>query len=133
MNVSDVLAELLTAVAGTGIRVPPRWGDRPAGGPMALVDLPTKVIFDAGGRGFDRFPDVAVIVLGGSPTVPGSFREIAGYADGTGAKSVKQVLEAYPYTTCGAVRVAEATPDVVTVDGLDHLAWIFHVDVTGRR
>jgi hypothetical protein len=133
MRVADVLAELLAALATTGVRTPPRWGDRPAGGPMGLVDLPTKIIFDAGGRGFDRFPDVAVLVLGGSPTVPESFRALAPYADGTGASSVKAALEAYPFTACGAVRVADAVPEVVTLDGIDHLAWVFHVDVTGRR
>lgn len=133
MNLADVLTEIIAAVATTGLRVPERLGDRPASGsPSALVELPTEIGYDTGGPGFDRYPDVQVIVMGGVPTRPDSLRALAPYADGAGPLSVKQAVQTYPYASCGRVRVARTTPEVVTIHGVDQLAFVFHCDVTGR-
>lgn len=130
MIIVDVLQELMAAAATAGVSVPDRWGERPVQVPMALVELPDRIEYDAGGTGFTRYPDVALVVAGGEPTRPDAFRQIAGYAD-TGPGSLKDVIESYPYTSCDAVRVAWAEPQVVTLAGTDRIAMILHVDVSG--
>jgi len=132
MILGAVLAELLTAAAATGVRTPPRLGDRPAGAPMAIVELPASILFDRGGR-FDRYPDVRLVVMCGPPTAPASWRALTPFADGAGPQSVKAAVDGYAYTSCSTVRVASAEPDVVTFDGVDQLALVFHIDVTGGR
>jgi hypothetical protein len=132
MNVAAVLDEIMAAASAV-VPVPRRWGERPPSPPMALVDWPTKVLYDAGGRGFDRYPDVALIVLIGRPADPAAHRSMLPYLDGTGPQSIKQAIEAYRFTTCVAVRVAEASPEVVTLSGTDLLAATFHLDIAGRR
>jgi hypothetical protein len=129
---ADVLSELLAAAATTGVRIPPQLGDKPAGSPMAIVELPDTILFDKGGR-FDRYPDVRLVLMCGPPTAPTSWRALTPYADGTGPKSMKAALEAHPYTACSTVRVASAEPDVVSYSGVDQLAIVFHIDVTGGR
>ena len=133
MILTAVLAELLAAAAATGVRTPPRLGDRPAGAPMAVVELPGRIDFDTGGRGFMRYPDVRLVVMCGPPTAPASWRALAPFADGSGPQSVKTAIEAYAYTACSTVRVSSAEPDVVAFDGVDQLALVFHIDVTGAR
>lgn len=133
MIVADVLTELMTAVTATGVHVPNRWGERPNQPPMALVELPGRVDFDTGGRGFDRIPDVNLIVLVGDPTRDDSFRKAAPYMDGVGDRSVKQAVESHRYTSCSTVRVAWCEPTVARLQDTPHLALIFHIDVTGSR
>jgi hypothetical protein len=133
MIIADVLGELMAAVHQTGVHVPNQWGQRPNQPPMALVELPARVDFDAGGRGLDRIPDVNLVVLVGAPDNPDAFRAAAPYLDGTGPRSVKQAMESYRYTSCSTVRVAWAEPTVATLQADKHLALIFHIDVTGSR
>ncbi len=133
MILVDVLAELLAAAATTGVVTPPRVGDRPAGAPMAIVELPDSILYDTGGRGLDRYPDVRLVVMAGTPGRPESVRALCPYADGTGPQSIKAALESFPYTACSAVRVAKAEPAAVAYSGVDQLAMIFHCDVAGGR
>ena len=133
MILADVLGELMAAAEGAGVAVPERWGDRPPRPPLAVVELPERVVFDVGGTGFDRYPSVSLVVIVGEPASPHSYRALTGYLDGTGPQSVKAAVEAYAYTACGTVRVIDAVPDVVTLAGVDFLAAVFHIDVTGRR
>lgn len=133
MILADVLDELMAAVESAGISVPERWGDRPPRPPIALVQLPDRVVFDTGGTGFDRYPSLGLVVAVGEPGAPTSYRALTGYLDGSGPQSVKQAVESYEYAACGTVRVVDAVPDVVTLAGIDLLAAIFHIDVAGRR
>lgn len=133
MRLLAVLSELMQA-AGTvdGITVPPRWGDRPPRPPTALVELPEEIQYDAGGRGYDRLPDVPLVVLCGDPTQPAAFRTAAAYAD-TGPGSVKTVMESYDYVEPITVRVASCTPDVADLAGTSFYVVIFHLDVAVSR
>lgn len=133
MILADVLDELMAAAEGAGVAVPERWGDRPPRPPLALVELPDRIVFDTGGTGFDRYPSVALVVIVGDPAAPASYRALTGYLDGTGPQSIKQAVEAYAYTACGTVRVVDAVPDVVSLAGVDLLAAVFHIDVAGGR
>ena len=133
MNLEEVAGELTLALKTiTGLRVPP-WGVESISPPAAVIALPERIDYDATyGRGSDRFPDLAVIVLVGQPEQRSARKTIAAYADGSGAKSVKAKLEAYTYTSCDSVRVAWAEFDTARYAGTDYLAAIFHLDITGK-
>ncbi|RQW83557.1 hypothetical protein [Micromonospora globispora] len=133
MNLEAIAAELAT-VLGTiaGLRVPP-WGVESISPPAAVITLPDRIDYDSTyGRGSDRFPDLAVVVLVGAATQRSSRKALAAYADGSGAKSVKAKLEAHTYTSCDSVRVAWAEFGTPTFAGTDYLAAIFHLDITGK-
>lgn len=133
MNLEAVAGELTLALKTiTGLRVPP-WGVESISPPAAVIALPERIDYDATyGRGSDRYPDVAVVVLVGKPTERVARRQVAAYADGSGPKSVKAALDAYKYTTCDSVRVAWAEFDGARYAGIDYLAAIFHLDITGK-
>ncbi|HEY9338825.1 MAG TPA: hypothetical protein VIQ79_30535 [Kribbella sp.] len=133
MNLEEVAGELTLALKTiTGLRVPP-WGVESISPPAAVIALPERIDYDATyGRGSDRFPDLAVIVLVGQPEQRSARKTIAAYADGSGAKSVKAKLEAYTYTSCDSVRVAWAEFDTARYAGTDYLAAIFHLDIVGK-
>ena len=117
----------------TGLRVPP-WGAKQPQVPAALVALPTKVDFDETyGRGKDRYPDLPVVVLVGAAEERASRKKLAEFAAGSGAKSVKAVLEARTWTSCDSVRVTSVDfDDTATYVGEPFLAAIFHLDIIGR-
>lgn len=132
MILLDVLDEITAAVAGTGVSVPNAFGEIPVQPPVALLHLP-GIVFDTGGRGFDRMPDVLISLLVGEPNDPGTYRQAAPYADGVGPASVKQQVETYRYQSCSAVRIVKVEPVVATLQGVPLLGWMFHADVTGGR
>lgn len=114
-----------------GLRVFPYPADNiPA--PAAIVGYPESLTFDTTmGRGVDMavFP---IFVLVGRVT-DRTARDLLGvYCDGTGAKSVKAVLQAgKPWVAMASVRVASVEFTVVTVAGVDYLAAVFTVNVYG--
>ncbi|SCF22626.1 hypothetical protein [Micromonospora mirobrigensis] len=132
MDLEDVVAELTTALAPTGLRVPP-WGVERITPPAAVIALPERIDYDSTyGRGSDRWPDLPLVVLVGKPEARTSRKAVAAYADGSGPKSVKATLEAHTYTSCDSVRVAWAEFDNARYAGTDYLACIFHLDITGK-
>ena len=133
MNLDAVAGELAAALKTiTGLRVP-AWGVETIQPPAAVIALPERINYDATyGRGSDRIPDLAVVVLVGKPDQRTARKTIAAYADGSGTKSVKAKLEAYTYTTCDSVTVVWAEFDTARYAGTDYLAAIFHLDITGK-
>jgi hypothetical protein len=133
VNLDAVAAELGPALATIeGLKVP-EWGVQRIHPPAAVITLPDRIDYDdTYGRGSDRIPDLAVVVLVAHPTQPEARRAIAAYTDGSGPKSVKAAVEAYAYTSCDSVRVAWAEFDTVAYAGTDYLAAIFHLDITGK-
>lgn len=133
MNLDDVAGELGAALKTIdGLRVP-EWGVRKVTPPFVLIPLPDLITFDATyGRGSDRIEDWQLLVLKDRPTTPESRRAIAEYAAGSGPKSVKAAVEGYAYTACDDVRVVSAEFDVVQFDGVDYLAVMFHLDISGK-
>jgi hypothetical protein len=128
--VSEELRTALGTIAG--LRTPP-WGVEAVQAPAALVTLPERVDFDETyGRGKDRYPDLEVVILVGAPEQRASIKALAAYVAGSGAKSVKAVLEAYAWTTCDSVRVVFADFPRATYAGTPYLAAAFHLDIIGR-
>lgn len=133
MNVEAVAGELRAALATIpGLKLP-AWGVQRISPPAAIVALPTRIEYDYSGygRGADRYPDAAVIVLVGRPTTPAAQLQIAAYADGSGPQSIKAAIENHTYTQLDAVRVAWAEFDDAKYAGTDYLAAIFHLDIVG--
>lgn len=133
MDLYAVAEEIRTTLATiTGLRVPP-WGIEAVQVPAALVTLPEQVDFDETyGRGKDRYPDLQVVILVGVPEERASLKALAAYVAGSGAKSVKAVLEARTWTTCESVRAVSCDFPRATYAGTPYLAAAFHLDIIGR-
>lgn len=99
--------------------------------PAAVVSYPDDYTFDATyGRGMDRLTLPVVIVLG-KPTDRSVRDRLGAYVDGSGDRSVKQVVEAGSYAAFDSVRVMSVEFDVVTIGGTDYMAALFSLDVAG--
>lgn len=133
MNLLDVMEEIAARLDTiTGLRVfgYPEKAFHP---PAAVVSYPESYIFDATyGRGMDRIEDLPVVVVVGDVHARGTRAELAPYADGSGAQSVKAVLEAAPHTAFDTLRVTEVIFDVYTIGDIDHMAAVFTCDIAGQ-
>lgn len=134
MDLDAVSQEIRTALDTiTGLRVPP-WGAEQIQPPAAIVALPERIDFDETyGRGKDFYSDLSVVILVGAPEERASRKTLAAYCAGSGAGSVKAVLEAYVWTTCESLTVRWCEFDLAaTYAGVPHLAAVFHLDIVGR-
>lgn len=101
--------------------------------PAALVSYPEVYEYDATyGRGMDRIRDLPVVVVVGKPHDRSTLELLGKYVDGSGAASVKQVIEAGTYTAFEGVRVTSAEFDVVNIAGTDYMAALFRLDIAGE-
>lgn len=130
MNLADVMDEVATALEATGLRVTAYPADRVTP-PAATIGYPTTLDYDATmTRGADVMV-LPVMVIIARVDVRTARDALAQYADGSGAESVKQVLEAHTYTACDSVRVQSAEFGQVTIAGVDYLSGIWNVHVIG--
>lgn len=133
MNLDAVAGELAAAlrtIAGLNV---PEWGVQRVHPPFALVAMPEQVTYDATyQRARDVIEDWPVLVLVAHPTKPEARRTVAAYADGSGPMSVKAAIEGHTYTALTAVRVASAQFDTVVYAGVDYLAAMFQLEISGE-
>lgn len=126
-NISTVMDQIGTALATiTGLRVfdfPPK----SAQPPFAFVDMPESVSFDlAYQRGSDRATFVVVVAV--ADVVDRAARDaIAAYAAGSGATSVKAVLDAAAIGVSARVTNCEFRP--VQLSAGTYAGAIFDLDV----
>lgn len=100
--------------------------------PAAVVSYPEGITFDSTyARGMDEIT-LPVIVLVGRVSDRASRDQISAYANGSGAKSIKQVVESGTYTAFDTVRVVNAVFDIVSIASVDHLAATFSLDIAGE-
>lgn len=127
--VMDAIGDQIDTIAGLTVhRHPP---DR-VSPPAAVVVYPEEITFDKSyGRGSDGMT-LPVVVVVGKPTARVARTRLVAYCDGTGAKSIKQVVEAGTYTAFDTVRVADVIFDVITIGGTDYLAAQFNLEIEGR-
>lgn len=133
MNLATVMSQVGTQLATiSGLRVtnfPPDRISPPAG----WVGLPEDYEFDgAYGRGMDRITNLPVIVAVCRWPDRQAFDKVAEYAAGSGAKSVKQVLESGAYSAFHVLTVTHVVFDVLPVAGDDYLGALFTVDIAGK-
>lgn len=133
MNLADVMAELAEAVrsvpslAGKTYDFPNESPPDPA----AIVPFPEEIEFDnTGGRGSDVM-SLDVVVLVGRMSDRGTQQRATGYADGSGAESIKAAIEGHTYTALDSVRVETCRFESYTVAQTNHLALIFTLDIIG--
>lgn len=127
-DIGTVMDQIGTALATvTGLQVfdfPPK----SAQPPFAFVDMPERVDFDLTyGRGSDRATFTVVVAV--ADVVDRAARDaIASYAAGSGASSIKAVLDAATIGTSARVESVEFRP--VTLSAGSYAGAIFDVDVT---
>lgn len=99
--------------------------------PAAVVSYPETYEFDATyGRGMDRMK-LPVVVVVGRPSERTTRDRLGAYCDGSGASSVKAVLESGTYTAFDTVRVETIDFDVVSIASIDYMAGLFTLDIAG--
>jgi hypothetical protein len=100
--------------------------------PAAIVTYPEEMLFDAT---YDRGADtitLPVIVAVGKVHDRATRNLIDAYCAGSGASSIKAVVEAGTYTAFDTVRVTRAEFDIVTIGSGDYLAAVFDLDIIGN-
>lgn len=130
MNVADVMDQLGDALAGISINVfryPPKNLDPPA----AIIAYPESANYAASyGRGMDRLA-IPVVIVGGNVADESTALRMAGYLSGSGATSIKTLIDGGTYTACDDVTVTTAELDIYTIGAIDYIAAIFTVEVVG--
>jgi hypothetical protein len=99
--------------------------------PAAIVTYPEELTFDAG---YDRGADtmtLPVIVAVGKVHDRNTRNLVDAYCAGSGASSIKAVIESGTYTAFDSVRVTGAEFDIVTIGSADYLAAVFDLDIIG--
>lgn len=131
MNIQAVMTEIATALDTiAGVRVYNHVPDS-VQVPAAVVVFPENIEFDSAyGRGMDNF-EVPVLVVVSKLTAKTASKSLSDYASGSGAKSVKAVLEAHTPANYDTLRVAGARVDPITFNAIDYLGVTFAVDVAG--
>lgn len=131
MNVATVAAELAADFSGvTGLRVYPYPPDGLAA-PALIVGYPDTIEFDQTmGRGGDliTFPVYLVVDRNWDRA---SAEQFAAYTAGSGASSVKALIEAGSHTAFGAARVRSCSFSVIAVAGVEYWVATFLVDIYG--
>jgi len=128
---SEVMDELANALEGIpGLQV----DAHPVGTvvvPQAIVSYPTNINFDETyGRGMDRMEGNVIVVVGKTIDIA-TRTAISAYCDGSGDQSIKAALEGATYTALDLVRVVSAEFDSVIYAGVEYLAAMFTLDITG--
>jgi hypothetical protein len=127
--VMDEIAARLDTISGLRCSGFPPPTITPPGG---IVSYPDRVEYDGTyGRGIDMITDLPVIVVEGKATDRTARDRIAAYAAGSGARSVKAVLESGTYTSFDVIRVKSAEFDVLTIAGVDYISALFRLDIAG--
>lgn len=132
MLLSAVMDDLGAALATIdGLRVFAYWADRITP-PAAVVGWPDPLTYDSTLRRGSDAITVPIMVMVGRADARSSRDQLAAYADGAGASSVKAAIEAHPATAYDSARVVRAEFDAVVISGVDYLAATFFVDLIGK-
>jgi len=132
MNLGDVMqavADRIDTIAGLRVYAYPPDVAQP---PAAVVTYPDTYTYDATyGRGMDRM-ELPVVVLVGKVSDRASRDKLAQWVDGSGATSIKTVIESGTYTAFDSCRVTRVEFDIIAVAGVEHLAATLTVDIAGQ-
>lgn len=130
MDIADVMDEIAARLDTIEpLRVIAHWPGS-ISPPTAIVALPDTTFDETYGRGMDRLQLPVVLAVG--KVVDRSARDaIAAYVNGSGPKSVKQVVESGTYTAFDTVRVMTAEFDTYIFGAVEHLVAIFQLDIAG--
>lgn len=128
VDVQDQLAARLQTISNLRVHAYPPDRVSP---PAAIVSWPDSCTFDETyQRGVDRMT-LPVVLLVPKVSDRAARTELAAYCDGSGARSIKQVLDSGSFSNF-RVRVQSVVFDVVAFNGTDYSAANFSVDVVGN-
>jgi hypothetical protein len=135
MNLGNVMDEIAVrlrqapSLAGRTYAFPPATVVAPA----AIVTYPDEGTYDETyRRGMDRMGGEMVYVLVGRSTERQSRDLMTKYVNGSGAESVKALLDADGYTSCSYVRVTGWKTVYYSVGGIEYLTAAFDLDIAGQ-
>lgn len=127
VDVMDALSDRLKTIAGLRVFYPGEAISPPA----AVVLFPDRIDYDATyKRGMDRM-SLPVSLAVGRVNDRSARKQLAAYCDGSGAKSVKAVLESGIYTAFDNVRVESVEFDYVTHEAAVLAEALFTLDIAG--
>lgn len=131
MNLANIVAELASRLNDIDdLRVYPYPPDS-ISDPAGVFPVPDDIMYDVTyGRGMDRIT-LPLLLLIGKASDRTIFTRISPYVSGSGASSVKAVLESGTYTALHTVVVKRCQFDVITWAQTDYLAAIFTLDIAG--
>lgn len=99
--------------------------------PAAVVAFPETYTYDETfGRGMDRMT-VPVTVVVSRADDRAAAENLAAYLNGSGPKSIKQVIEADDPTSFDTSRVVDAEVTAFRLGDVDYIAAIFNLDIAG--
>lgn len=129
--VMQAVADRLDTIAGLRVFAYPP--DMPPSPPAVVVSYPDTLTYDETyGRGMDRL-ELPIVVLVGKVSDRASRDKIAMWVNGSGATSIKTVLESGTYTAFDTIRCMRVEFDIVTFGGTgsELLAATITVDIAG--
>jgi hypothetical protein len=100
--------------------------------PSAFIALPEGVDYDGTYQRGEDSTELQAIVVVGRTVARETRAAVLAYVAGSGTDSVKAALESYTYTECDVVDVPHADLDVATIAGVDYMAAIFTIKITGQ-
>jgi len=131
MLLADVMDEVATRLDTiTGLRVSAHPPDE-IQPPAAVVTYPDTYDFDSTyARGTDAL-ELPVAILVGKVSTRSARDQLSAYVSGSGASSIKAVLESGTYTAFDTIHVAKVAFDVIQVGAVEYLAATFTLNITG--
>lgn len=134
MNLTDVAEEIAGRLATIdGLKCysyPPGQVVSPCA--VVLNPAPGDLVYDETyGRGMDSMTLPVLLIVGRADDHTANKR-VRAYCDGSGAVSVKQVIESGEYTTFDVVRVATAGIDGAVWNRVEYLAALFDLEIAGQ-
>ncbi len=132
MNLSAIMDEIGTKLAAiSGLRVydyPPSTISPPS----AYVSYPDSIDYHQTYRsGMSRINQLTVVVVDGKVTDRSARDRITAWVAESGSKSIKATLEGATYTNLYTLVVTNCIFDIVTIAGVDYIAAMFSLDITG--
>lgn len=134
MNISHVMQE----VAGVLDAALPKtqvtwfWSDKVAP-PQLVIGLPESIDYDTTyGRGVDSVRGLEIIAVVGKVNTPASFNKLSEYSAGSGAASVRQIVETHSGVSYETLSVDSVEFGSVSVGGIDYLTAVFSLTITGK-
>lgn len=133
MNLSAVMEEIADKLGKfTGINI----FDYPTDSistPAGIISYPESIDYDQTyGRGEDIFRSLPVYMVTDRADSKSARIQAGKWTNPVGNESVKKYLDNASYNSCDDIQVVNATFDIVTIAGIDYLAVVFILDVTGE-
>lgn len=135
MNLANVMRQLGTQLDTISELNVFSYEEKAVTAPAAMVLWPLDMTYDATfGRGSDQMT-IQVVVVVGTVSAESSRDALAAYCDGSGARSIKAVLEstgaAYTEFAPSEIRVTGVDFGTWDIAGTPYLAALFDIDING--